>query len=296
MKRNIITTLLPLSMALLASNMALATENGGSIYPNGTENYLSGAMPPPGVYVLAYLSNYQADSLRDNSGAAKAVDFRLNVSAVATRAIWVTQQQLFGGQLAFAAIAPWLTVGATVNGNSQTKSGLGDMTFGPALGWNLSDNLHLVAALDVNAPTGQYNQSDLINLGRNYWNMEPVLAISYIQPHGLNADLKLMYDINGSNQATHYRSGQELHADYALGWGFGQWVAGVGGYVYQQVTDDSGPGAPENGNRGRAVAIGPSFKYDNGKGWFITAKYQKEFLVENRPRGGGWNIKLNFPF
>jgi hypothetical protein len=283
-------------MALMASNAVLATENGGSIYPNGNENYLSGAMPPPGVYALAYLSSYQADSLRDNTGAAKAVDFRLNVSAVATRVIWVTQQQLFGGQLAWAAIAPWVTVGATVNGNSQTKSGLGDMTFGPALGWNLSESLHLVAAVDVNAPTGQYNQADLINPGRNYWNMEPVLAISYVQQHGVNADLKLMYDINGSNQATHYRSGQELHADYALGWGFGQFVAGVGGYVYQQVTDDSGPGAPEDGNRGRAVAIGPSFKYDNGKGWFITAKYEKEFLVENRPRGGGWNIKLNLPF
>ena len=296
MKRSIINTLLPLSMALMASNAVLATENGGSIYPNGNENYLSGAMPPPGVYALAYLSSYQADSLRDNTGAAKAVDFRLNVSAVATRVIWVTQQQLFGGQLAWAAIAPWVTVGATVNGNSQTKSGLGDMTFGPALGWNLSESLHLVAAVDVNAPTGQYNQADLINPGRNYWNMEPVLAISYVQQHGVNADLKLMYDINGSNQATHYRSGQELHADYALGWGFGQFVAGVGGYVYQQVTDDSGPGAPEDGNRGRAVAIGPSFKYDNGKGWFITAKYEKEFLVENRPRGGGWNIKLNLPF
>lgn len=60
-------------------------------------------------------------------------------------------------------------------------------------------------------------------------------------------------------------SGQESHADYALGWGFGNgWTAGIGGYVYRQV------GATVLDNKGRAMGIGPSIKFDGGK-WMLTA-------------------------
>lgn len=37
-------------------------------------------------------------------------------------------------------------------------------------------------------------------------------------PDGLNLDLKLVYDFNRRNPSTDYRSGQEAHADYAVGW------------------------------------------------------------------------------
>ena len=70
---------------------------------------------------------------------------------------------------------------------------------------------------------------------------------------------------------------------------------GVGGYAYQQVTDDTSGGTTVQTNRGRTMAIGPSMKYDNGKGWFFTLKYEKEFDVKNRPEGGGLNVKMNIP-
>ncbi len=278
------------------SGTAFATEGGGSIYPNGAENYLVAAIPPPGVYVLEYLSGYSADKLLDNNGNPAPINFDLNVTAAATRLIWVTDQQILGGQLAFHAIAPLVHVSASVNGAGQTKSGLGDITFGPALGYHASENLHYLYGLDFNAPTGQYNKNDMVNLGRNYWNLEPVFAVTYTQPSGLNADLKVMYDFNGINNETNYRSGQELHADYALGWGFGNgFVAGIGGYLYQQTDDDKVGGIIVQNNRGRAFALGPSLKYDNGKHWFITAKYEREFDVKNRPEGGGLNIKMIIP-
>jgi hypothetical protein len=279
------------------SATALATEGGGSIYPNGAENYILAAMPPPGLYGIAYIASYNANELRDNNGKRVPLDFDLDVSAVSSRLIWVTDQKLFGGQLAFHAIAPLVHISATVNGMGKTKSGLADVTFGPALGYHASENLHYVFVLDINAPTGQYNKNDLVNLGRNYWNLEPLFGVSYIQPRGLNADLKLMYDFNARNKDTDYRSGQEFHADYAIGWGFSpNFVAGVGGHVYKQTTDDELGGATVGGNRGRAFAIGPSIKYDNGKGWFLTAKYANEYKVKNRARGGGLNIKLSVPF
>ena len=282
--------------AITAGGAACATEGGGSIYPNGAENYLVGDMPGPGVYVLEYLSGYSAGQLRDNNGNQVPIDFNLNVTAAATRLIWITDQTLFGGQFGLHAIVPLVNVGVSVNSTGQTKSGLGDVTFGPGLGYHVSENLHYVFAVDINAPTGEYNKSDMVNLGRHYWNAEPLIGVTYKQPVGINADLKMMYDFNGRNNATDYRSGQELHADYALGWGFSKnLVVGVGGYAYQQVTDDTSGGTTVQTNRGRTMAIGPSMKYDNGNGWFFTLKYEKEFDVKNRPEGGGLNVKMNIP-
>jgi hypothetical protein len=284
------------STYLICAEQAMATEGGGGMYPNGNENYLVAAMPPPGFYVLEYLIGYKADKLIDNSGDQIPLDFKVNVAAAATRLIWVTDQQLMGGQLALHVIAPILNVDVTVAGRNQTQTGLGDMVLGAGLGYHASDKLHYVFAIDINTPTGSYDKNRLANLGRNYWNIEPLAAVSYIQKEGINADLKVMYDFNGRNKETNYTSGQELHADYALGWGFGNgWVAGIGGFAYRQITDDTANSSTVSNNLGQAVSIGPTLKYDNGKGFFLTAKIEKEFAVRNRAEGSSIKVKFNIP-
>lgn len=277
-----------------------ATEGGGSIYANGVENFLSGAMPPPGFYPVVYGTRYRATSLRDNDGndiAAAIGGFRAEVTGVVPRFIWVTDKQVMGGQLAFHAIVPVLNVDVRAGPNQQKKTGIGDINLAAALGYHLSEKLHYVLAFEVNAPTGKYERGDLANIGRNYWNVEPLIAITYTQPTGLNADLKLMYDYNFRNTDTDYKSGQELHADYAIGWGLGNgWVVGAGGYVYRQVTDDKQGGRTVSGNRGRAFAIGPSVKYQSKDGWFITAKYERQYDVRNRSDGAAFWVKTIVPF
>lgn len=279
---------------------AAATESGGSIYPNGVENFLMGAMPPPGFYPLVYATSYHATELRDDRGndiAAAIGGFRADVAGIIPRFIWVTGQQLFGGQLAVHAIVPLLNVDVRVGANHQRNTGIGDLNLAAALGYHVSPNLHYVVALETNAPTGRYDRNDVANIGRNYWNIEPLVAVSYIQASGLNADIKLMYDFNFKNTDTDYKSGQEFHVDYSLGYGFKQnWVVGVGGYAYKQTTNDERNGVKLHGNKGQAFAIGPSIKYDNGKGMLVTAKWQKEMNVENRPEGQAFWIKALLPF
>lgn len=289
-------------LALAAATLcgsASATEGGGSIYANGVENFLTGVMPPPGFYPLVYATKYRATKLRDNNGndiSSALGGFSVDVAGIVPRFIWVTDQKVFGGQLALHAIVPLLNVDVRIGPNSQSKSGIGDLNLATALGYHVSDNLHYVLALEVNAPTGRYNRNDLANVGRNYWNIEPLIAVSYVQPTGLNADLKLMYDYNFRNKDTDYKSGQELHADYAIGWGFGNgWVAGVGGYFYQQITDDKVAGQNVPGNRGRAFAIGPSVKYQSKDGWFITAKFENQYGVRNRSDGSAFWLKTIIP-
>jgi hypothetical protein len=285
------------ALILLVSASVSATEGGGGIYPNGVENYMVGALPPPGTYYLLYGSRYDASTLRDKTGNKVPIDFNVQATAVAPRIVWVTNQQVLGGQLALHAIAPLVSLKVRVPGTSGSDSGLGDMTVGAGLGYHLSPNLHYVVAVDVNAPTGHYDKTAVANIGRNYWNIEPLFALNYVQASGFNGDLKFMYDFNAINKDTSYRSGQEFHVDFAAGWGLNNgWTAGVGGYVYQQTTDDKASGATVTDNRGRAMALGPSIKYDSGKGWFLTAKYEKEFSVRNRAEGAGVKIKAILPF
>lgn len=288
---------LPLAAALsLISLDAYATENGGSIYPMGAENYMTAALPPAGLYGMVFINHYEADQLKNNSGDTVPVDFNVRANAVSPRLVWVTGQKVLGGDLGFHVIAPLVDLKVGIAGNSQSKQGLGDITFGGVLGYHHSDNLHSIAALDIYAPTGRYEKGDLANIGRNYWAVQPVLGVSYVDPKGLNADIKAMYTYNLENKDTHYKSGQEFHFDYDLGWGLGNGlVAGVGGYAYWQTTDDKANGQTDPNNRGRAFAIGPSIKYDSGKGWFVTAKWQKEMNVRNRPEGDAFWLKAVFP-
>lgn len=282
--------------AALASTASFATEFGGSIYPNGAENYMSGAVPPPGTYFLLYGSHYEANSLRDNAGKTVPVDFKVKATALAPRVVWVSDRQVLGGNLVLHAIAPLVDLKVKAAGSSDSASGLGDVTLGAGLAYHASPKLHYVFAVDVNAPTGSFTKGKLANIGRNYWNVEPLVAVTYVQPSGINADIKLMYDFNARNQDTDYKSGQELHADYAVGWGMGNgWTIGIGGYVYAQTTADKQGGASVADQKGRALAIGPSVKYDDGK-WMMTVKYEKEFAVRNRAQGGGLKIKAVLPF
>ena len=277
---------------------AQATEGGGSIYPMGAENYLSGALPPPGVYVPIYGMSYHADKLKDNNGNKVPVDFKVTANVIAPRLVWVTNNTFLGGQIGHAIMLPLVNLDVNVAGQGQSKNGIGDIDLTPiVLGFHHSPNLHSIVGLDIMIPSGGYNKNDMTNIGRNYWAIQPVYTASYIDPKGWNADFKLMFDYNFKNNATDYRSGHELHVDYSAGYAISKnWIAGIGGYAYQQVTDDELHGVKVANNKGRAFAIGPSIKYDNGKGMFITAKFQQEMNVYNRAEGYAFWLKMLVPF
>ena len=291
-----IRTLPTLTLLALAAQ-AYATEGGAAIYPHGVEGYMAGALPPPGVYGMVYGQHYHASRLNDHNGHNLNVpNFSLTANVVAPRLIWVTPKKVLGGDLALHTIVPLVNLDVEAGNRSQSKTGLGDITVGAALGYHHSDKLHSIAALDVYLPTGRYDKNDLANIGTNHYAVEPVYAVSYVQPKGFVADAKMGYIFNQRNKDTDYTSGDELHADYSAGWAFGNgWTAGIGGYALQQTTNDKQNGEKIANSKARAFAIGPSVKYDSGKGWFASLKWQKEIVAENRPEGNAVWLKAVFP-
>ncbi len=294
------TRIQTLAAAVLAvvSGVASASEGGGTVYAGGSENYLAGAVPPPGFYLLGYGEAYRADSFRGNDGKDKGIPgFKVQANAFVLRPVWSTPYEVLGGNLVLHTVLPLLNLKVQAAGASHTKTGFGDMTIGAGIAMHHSQALHSVLALDVVLPTGEYDKSDLANIGRNYVAFEPLYAMSYVNPTGFNGDFKMLFNLNRANRDTQYRSGNEVIVDYAAGYGVGGgWTVGIGGYIRQQFRDDEQNGNTVADNKARVFAIGPSVKYDNGKGWFITAKLQAESAVRNSSRGNAFWVKALFPF
>ena len=277
---------------------ASAVESGASPISGGPEGYLTAIAPPPGVYGLGYTVNYRSTRLNDKDGKNQlGANSGLSLDAVVARLHYATASQWLGGQLVWDVMVPYVDVRLNLGGSVTHKQGLGDVEWGPALAYHHSPHLHSAVALHVQMPTGAFDPQSALNIGHHYTTLMPIYAMSYVDPTGLNGDLKITGSWNSINQATHYRSGSEVVADYTLGYGIApQWVLGVGGYARQQLSDDRGPGVDADGNRARAFALGPSFIYNNGQGFYITAKYQVERQVQNTWQGKALWLKAAVPF
>lgn len=293
--KSLCTLFLMLSVLFLSGQQVLATEGGGGAYPNGAEDFMSGAVPPPGTYFVNYFDYYSADKLADNSGNKLIPGFKLNVTADVLRFIHVTDKQILGGNWAMHLLLPIVNIDVTVPGASKSKTGLGDIILSPfVLAWH-SKNWHAVTGLEFFIPTGSYDKKDLANTGRNYWTFEPVVAGTYVTDSGYEVSGKFMYDINTKNSDTDYLSGHEFHVDYALGKKIDKFTLGAAGYYYQQVTDDESKGVAVKNNSGSVVAIGPSLKYDY-KRMSFSLKYLFETAACNRPQGDNLWFKFSYAF
>ncbi|HLO76509.1 MAG TPA: transporter [Magnetospirillum sp.] len=282
--------------AVLCSG-AHATEGGVSQYPNGAEDFMTGAAPPPGFYLINYAGIYTANRVNDSHGHKLPADVSITAYAEVPRFIWISPHTVFGANWGMHAVIPLVDLDAKVGNWSENQLGLGDIAASPlVLTWHWP-NAHLVAALDAIMPTGSYDKSRPANIGTNYWAVEPALAATYLSPEGWEVSAKLMYTVNATNNATDYTSGQAFHTDYTLGKHWGDLAVGIGGYYYQQTTDDMQDGSVVgDGNRGMALAVGPQAKYDFGGKYSVIGKWQHEVMSENRAQGDKFWLKAVVPF
>jgi hypothetical protein len=289
-------TILQLAVpALLFSPLAHAFE-GPQQYPLGAENFMAGALPPPGGYFTNYLGYYQGD-YRDNDGNRVP---GANVSAVfdALRYDYVTKYKIFGGDWAVHAIVPVVSqkLELPYPGFANDRIfGLGDIVIDPLIiGWHFPPDWHLIFGLDIYLPTGQYSPDDPTkSIGSNYYSLEPVLAFTYLNKAGFETSVKLMYNIKGENRDTDYQSGNDFHMDYLIGQHVGPWAFGIGGYYLQQTEDDEWHGLTvgPDGNRAQVFAFGPAVKYDY-KGMSFVGTWDHETNVENYFEGNRFYFKF----
>lgn len=280
---------------------------GGQHYPNGVEDFAVGALPPPGVYLVNYLILAQKSSLRDNSGNGLPANFKADVVAEVPRLIYVSPYKFLGASWGAQAFLPFYSADIKsdsaaippLNFDSRDK-GVGDIIFSPlVLGWHFGPELHTVFALDIWAPTGNYDKDRPATtlLSKNIWTFEPVLAVSYFK-EGLDISAKLMYDFNTRNSDTSTDPGQEFHMDWALGYGLKNGLTGgLVGYNYWQTTEDEVNGVSKTSDKSRVGGIGVGIKYWPKQGPFtMTLKQYWEYGARNIATGNQTQFKISYAF
>ncbi|RJP55917.1 MAG: hypothetical protein C4541_13500 [Candidatus Auribacter fodinae] len=322
MKRLIFKLALVVIFCALLPSAAHA--GGATTYPNGAEDFLSGALPPPGDYGIWYSIFYHANGFKDNSGHDYSFgprsDIRITTWANALRWIHVSDVTLFGASTGFHLFLPTVQAefdfGHEFNVFDDEKFGFSDLIFDPLLlGWHFK-NLHIVAGVDIYVPTGRYDhETDILNLSSKVWTFEPALAFTWL-PGPFDISVKLMYDfstINNDHRIDPYealalnqpglagteaslRPGQEFHFDYNAGYNFNKCFAlGVNGYFYRQMTDDRIDHNYVHNMKGRTFAIGPVAKYNYQRFSFV-AKALWEMETNNRPQGQSTWLKVIYVF
>ena len=296
------------AVSLLISSHSWA--GGGQHYPNGVEDFMVGALPPPGTYLVNYMLLVQKNSLNDNSGKGTVtpggpLDFNASVFAEVPRLIYVTPLTLFGANWGVQAFLPLYSadVTASVAGTkvvNDNDKGVGDIIFSPLiLGWHFGPDLHTVFALDIWAPTGNYDKNNTATsiLSKNHWTFEPVVAVSYLK-EGFDVSAKLMYDFNTRNNDTKTDPGQEFHLDWALGYSLKNGLTGgVVGYNYWQVTDDEVSGSKVANQKSQVGGVGLGLKYWPKQGPFsMTLKQYWEYDAKNMATGPQTQFKIIYAF
>lgn len=182
-------------------------------------------------------------------------------------------------------------VAAAAASQNAEVSGIGDTEL--SVVWvHHQDRLKVVAGVSLFAPTGAYDKTRGPNPGfGDFYTLRPGVAVTYaLGPNhtdkawdaGVTVAGRLSYGINTINKETDYRSGNFLYGELGVVKVMGDWAFGSNLLVTQQVTDDTGVGAPTDGNRYRSYGFGPFLSYKlPGKDAGFNLQYSDNFGGRN---------------
>jgi hypothetical protein len=278
--------------------VAGAAEGGASVYPAGVETVLPGLTPAAGGTMLYEFTNfYQANELAGGNGRALLPGFHLRVAAMAVKVSHNWGVHLLGGTLVSTAAVPLLYLHVDAPFGSGDKAGIGNPDLEVAAIAYVKGDLHWYYGLDVFTPGFSYNKNDLVNAGQHNYATAPVAAFTYLPSHGrTELSSRFQYIVNYTNDATHYRSGNEFIWEFDGMHNVTKMVAvGVNGFFYQQTTNDLQNSLTYlDGNRGRTLQFGPEIRCHFSH-YGMILKYEKDFLTENRPVGNSIWLQFGVP-
>lgn len=175
---------------------------------------------------------------------------------------------------------------------SDSLKGASDLYGLGTLKWNHGVHNFMVYGMG-NLPVGAYDPDRLVNIGLGHAALDAGGGYTYFDKRNeFSAVTGLTY--NWENSDLDYQNGIDAHLD----WSASHFVTdsthlGLVGYVYHQVTGDSGSGAVLGDFKSQVSAVGPQVGhfFKVGKDlWYTNLKGYHEFDARNRAEG--WNLWL----
>ncbi len=307
---------------------ASADEGGVSFWVPGFFGSLAAAPLQPG---FAMTSMYYHTSVSASASVARAreIEVRRLTATIAANVSadldanadlgffipsYTFEPKVLGGQLTFSLLVPYgrnhVSVDATLNAAllvgpfvltgsrhysiSDATTGFGDLIPQASLRWNAGvHNYMLYATGDI--PTGDYDPTRLANIGLGHGALDGGFGYTYFNPQtGNELSAVAGFTYNYENPDTNYQNGTDFHLD----WGTSKFLTkqfqiGLVGYLYDQVSCDSGTGDRVGCFESRVTSVGAQLGYIVPMGAvqaYFNLKAYKEFESEHRPEG--WNVWL----
>lgn len=191
------------------------------------------------------------------------------------------------GLIGLMALLPAITVQA-----DDSLKGASDVYLLGTMKWNHGVHNFMVYTMG-NVPVGAYDPDRLVNTGLGHASMDAGGGYTYFdKTNEFSAVAGMTY--NWENTDIDYKNGIDAHLDLSAShFVTSQTHLGVVGYVYHQVTGDSGSGATQGDFKSKVSAVGPQAGHFFKVGkelWYANLKGYYEFDAENRAEG--WNSWL----
>ena len=308
----IFSRLLFISISFLSSQSALADEGGVPFWMSGQYASMAAVPSQPGwsLVLMPYVYSGKADKSKTFQHGQS-----LNAGLSARESIFLFQlgysaeEKILGGQpyvgVGWGPGANTTTASASVSGlntefnKANSVTGSTDIYPLASLAWNKGNNNFMTYVTGA-IPVGTYSATSLSSIGIGHAAMDAGGGYTYLNNKtGLEFSSVVGATYNWMNNQTNYKNGIDSHMDWSLSQFLSQnWQVGIAGYVYYQLTADSGSGNRVGAFKSQVAAIGPQIGYlfnIGKKQAYINLRAYKEFWAQNRVEGYAMISTISIP-
>ena len=296
--------------ALAAATPALADQGGVPFWFSGQMASLSATAPSPGVTLGLLGYDYHGTASRTfQFGRTVVANVDTTVPVVMVQPGYAPNTSVFGAQPYFAlgfgagsnntAAGLTLTDSSLALGRNDTVAGATDLYPYVSLSWSKGSN-NWMAYGTGDIPVGDYQAGRLANLGIGHGAADLGGGYTYFnQRNGREFTAVAGVTFNTENTSAQYTNGVDVHLDWAASQFLSaSWEVGVVGYVYGQLTGDSGAGDRLGSFMSRIAAAGPEIGHPfvvGGRPAYVNLRAYWEFWAQNRVEGRAIYLTLAIP-
>lgn len=279
----------------LAAMPTLVLAQPTAHYVPGVEGIKGASLPPPGIYLRDYNAFYFADQLNDNNGnKIPGLNPKAFIYANVPRIVWITDEQVLGGNLGVDALVPLQYTDLRVGGFDDSTFSIGDLFVEGTLSWH-QDQADFSVGYGLWAPTGDFSASNPTHPGLGFWTHMLTAGVTWYPDKDKRWSISLLnrYEISHEQRDTHITPGQAYTLEWGVGYGVKKTLdVGVAGYCQFQTTTQSGSSLKD-----QVVAIGPEISgVCPSMGLLYSLRYLREVSADNRFEGNTVALTLTKRF
>lgn len=304
--------LLFISISFLSSQSVLADEGGVPFWMSGQYASMAAVPSQPGwsLVLMPYVYSGSADKSKNfQHGQSVNTGLSARESIFLFQLGYSAEEKILGGQ-------PYVGIGWGPGSNTTTAfasvssmntefnkansvTGSTDIYPLASLAWNKGNN-NFMTYLTGDIPVGTYSATSLSSIGIGHAAMDAGGGYTYLNnTTGLEFSSVVGATYNWMNNQTNYKNGIDSHLDWSVSQFLSQnWQVGIAGYVYYQLTADSGSGDRVGAFKSQVAAIGPQIGYlfnIGKKQAYINLRAYKEFWAQNRVEGYAMISTISIP-